>query len=134
MQKHRKWIIALLLICILSMSVSAFNLPKDGTGKMIFFAVKDDNVKAYSSKPINDMDQAQAHIATTSKKVASGVIAICILTSIFIMALNIVKLAQNADNPNERRKAIKGILISGIVFIGFGGYAIVTNILMNFVT
>lgn len=88
-------------------------------------------ITMHSSKAIDNMDKAQTEIAKNLKSAATGVIAVCILTSIFFLALNILKLTKSADNPNERRKAIVGICVSGAVFIGFGGYGVVTGILLN---
>lgn len=128
--------IGLLLLFAYLLSIPAFafgHVPTKGSGELEFFTVNGSNVEvtAHSSKAINDMDKAQAEIALRLKSVATGVIAVCILTSIFFLALSIIKLTKSADNPNERRKAIVGICVSGAVFIGFGGYSVVTGILLN---
>lgn len=133
MFKYRKLALVLLLVYLISIPASAFGLSKDSeTGAFNFFEVDGSGgIKANSTKAIADMNAAQAEIAKSSKSIASGILAICVITSVFFMALNIVKLSRNADNPNERRKAIVGIMVSGITLAGFGGYGLITGILMN---
>lgn len=133
MFKYRKLAFVLLLMYLISIPASAFSLSKDSeTGAFNFFEVNGSgNITANSSKPIADMNAAQTEIAVKSKSIASGIIAICVIISIFLFAFNIVKLAKNADNPNERRKAITGIMVSGIAFAGFGGYGTVAGLFMN---
>ena len=135
MSKYQRLALLLAVAYLMSAPVFAFgHVPQDGTtGALKFFTIheSDSEIVAHSSKEIDSLEKAQTEIAVKSKTAASGIISICILTSIFFLVLNIVKLTKSADNPNERRTAITGILISSVVFIGFGGYGVVTGILLN---
>ena len=66
------------------------------------------------------------------KILGEAIVALCAITCIIFLIINITKLGAAADNEMARRKAITGILLSGAGVAVFGGLTTVIAILWNF--
>lgn len=59
-----------------------------------------------------------------------AVLAFAIITVTLILVINITKLAKARDNPDDRKEAAKGILISGVCLSVLGSIGIIYSILV----
>lgn len=62
------------------------------------------------------------------KNVAVLILGICIITSLICFLVQITKLGAAGDNQNARTKAIKGVMISGIVLAAFGALTTIVGV------
>lgn len=66
---------------------------------------------------------------TSFKTLAMGLAGICAITCIIYFFISVTKLSTSAGNQMMRRKAIRGLLISGIGLMLFGGGSVVLGIM-----
>jgi len=87
--------------------------------------------KNFSLKGSVTLEEAQSGILSF-KNLILFFITMCAATCVMFMALNITKLGQAGDNEAERKKAVAGILYTGLGIAIFGGMDIVLAFLWNF--
>lgn len=82
----------------------------------------------------NDYKTGLVEIITKYKYLASIIFALCAVTALifFITAITRLSTASAANNPMERTRAIKGIFISGISLVLFGGLSIIVGFFWDF--
>lgn len=65
------------------------------------------------------------------KVFAIGIAAFAATSMIFVFIMSFMRLGASAGNPNDRKKAITGIMVSGISAALLGGVGILTALLYN---
>ena len=110
--------------------------PESGGGNGIFDIVGDDGHINTDDPTIKD-DSTTGGFATVIqryKTIATAILGILAITMLIFMLIQITKLGASGDNEMARKKAIGGILTTGIATALLGGSAIVVGFFWNILT
>lgn len=78
------------------------------------------------SKPLNTF-------LNNYQSIITFILAFSIITTFIIMIINITKLANARDNPQLRKEAVNGILITGICIAILGSLSTIYIILISII-
>lgn len=121
----------LAVLCLVMLIVPAF--ASASPKPFLDFSFDDGkvNISVGDDTSITDSESAYKNLFTNYKSIAQVCTAICIITSLICFLYQIAKLGAAGDNDRERKVAIKGILITGLVLTGFGGLEILVSVFWN---
>ena len=68
------------------------------------------------------------------KALGTAFAGICTIIALVMLVISITKLSASADNDAMRRKALIGILFSGISLALFGGATVIFGVFWNFIS
>lgn len=72
------------------------------------------------------------HIIRNYKEIAAVVLGICVITSIIMLLIAILRLGASGDNQQARANSWKAIIVSGVALSLFGGAGAAIGIFWNF--
>ena len=67
-----------------------------------------------------------------AKKLTNGMLAFSLLSGIAVLLYHVVQLALVGDNPKERSKVLKNLLVSGICIALLGSVGLVMMLIMMY--
>lgn len=118
-----------LMFCMASMSMTpAF--AAEGSGGM-FDGLFDSHGNIVTT---DEMRDPWTGIVTKYKGVITGVLGILTMTMVVFMIIQITKLGAAGDNESSRRKAIMGIITTGIATALLGASTIIVGFFWNMLT
>ena len=130
-KKISVFLILFLIITMLMPGTKVFAGKDDPTG--IGIKYNSDGSLTYGDAYTKNTDQANVwnEIFTQYKGLIAGITGLATLTMVVLFIMNFVKLAKAGDNPNERNKAISGLLWTGAGAAGLGAVTIFVSLATN---
>jgi len=129
-------VIMLLALCFSTFSV-AYAAPGDKATSATT-SVFDDYVQVGESGKVTVADGSDGEalqlggVVSKYKSVAVVITSILTITMFIFMLVQFTKLGASGDNDSARKKAIAGILTTGIATALFGGASIIIGFFWNF--
>lgn len=71
-------------------------------------------------------------LSSFAKKLTNGMLAFSLLSGIAVLLYHLVQLAIVGDNPKERSKVLKNLLVSGICIALLGSVGLVMMLIMMY--
>lgn len=93
---------------------------------MLTIVYVDKEILKNISKPLNTF-------LNNYQSIITFILAFSIITTFIIMIINITKLANARDNPQLRKEAVNGILITGICIVILGSLSTIYIILISII-
>lgn len=93
---------------------------------MLTIVYVDKEILKNISKPLNTF-------LNNYQSIITFILAFSIITTFIIMIINITKLANARDNPQLRKEAVNGILITGICIAILGSLSTIYIILISII-
>ena len=131
-------VVMLLALCFSTFSV-AYAGPEDKSGTTsATTSVFDDYVQVGESGKVTVADGSDGEalqlggVVSKYKSVAVVITSILTITMFIFMLVQFTKLGASGDNDSARKKAIAGILTTGIATALFGGASIIIGFFWNF--
>lgn len=72
------------------------------------------------------------NILTQYRGVVTFISGIALISMIMFFIFNLIALGNSKGNPQERQKAIQGLIVSGIATAGLGSVTLITTLFYNF--
>lgn len=145
MKKITKIFASILCVCMLTGAVStnvAFANGGDKTStttsskpSMDDIEIKDGKLElgAYE-KDDKDKGQILNRVLTEYKGIVTFITGIALVSMIMFFVLNLIALGNSKGNPQERQKAVTGLIVSGIATAGLGAVNIIVALFYNMIT
>ena len=125
----------IIFICIFSFSLATSNVTYATNSPSIRFnvdgtvSVKDEDGNALKSK-----ETALNEVLTETRTFVVFFSGIGSLTAIACFILNFINLGNSKGNPEGRKKAVNGLIVSGIATAGLGSVTLVTQLFYNMIS
>ena len=108
---------------------------KGGTGvnysKVPVVGMEDDELTTGLGN--EDRGKAFSEILTQYRSVVTFVSGIALISMVLFFIFNLIALGNSKGNPQERQKAITGLIVSGIATAGLGSVTLITTLFYNFI-
>ena len=141
MIKFKKGIIVLITLFLVLISSNFVYGEEDINAKYITPSLKITNsgIKFDDSGAENAFKKSQDEVSGINKileeyslliNVGTGIVS---LTLIGIFIINFIKLGNSKGNPQERQKAITGLIVTGVATAMAGSVTILTKLFFNFI-
>ena len=128
MLKRKLILFLLTALCAVQLTMSAFASPFVG---FTFDSNNGFNVSVNGDQNLVSSEEAYSNMFATYKSIAQVITGICIITSLICFLYQIAKLGAAGDNDRQRKSAVVGILISGLVLTAFGGLEVFVSVFWN---
>ena len=81
----------------------------------------------------DDKGKAFNKVLTEYRGVVTFISAIAMISMIMFFIFNLIALGNSKGNPQERQKAITGLIVSGIATAGLGSVTLITSLFFNLI-
>lgn len=124
------FMVLLLAICLTATAVR-LTAPAAYANDVWGIVGDDGSINTDSDVINSDANDSQKTVISQYKTIATTITGILTITMIIFMIIQITKLGAAGDNEVARKKAIMGILTTGIATALFGGLTIVVGFFWN---
>lgn len=91
------------------------------------------NIGAYE-KDDTEKGKLLNRVLTEYKGIVTFITGIALVSMIMFFVLNLIALGNSKGNPQERQKAVTGLIVSGIATAGLGAVNIIVALFYNMIT
>lgn len=125
--------IAIILLALSFMMLISLSSPIATYAKGVFddFDVDINQSGDLSVKSEADTKGAWGTLISKYKNFIVGIAGVGAVTMVVLFIIQFLKLGASAGNPQERSRALKGVLWTGIAAAGLGAVALITGIFYN---
>lgn len=134
MNKIKKIIIALLIV-VISSGIIEYNQIQVNANNIPNIQISETDNGAITGGLANKGQKKQVlnRILTEYRGIVTFISGIGTLSMIMFFVMNLIALGNSKGNPQERQKAIHGLIVTGIATAGLGSVTLITTLFYNMI-